>query len=182
MFETEYQALSQGELGGAQYSMTKDMNMAQLAARFEESGRKLARALMKVRLSQDPRTDPIDPTCRQCQGKLRIQEHAQRRALNTAIGEIEYRRAYGVCDRCGHTAAPLDEALGIPSFGPSVEVMRKISHAATTARSFAMAADILKEHSGIEMSAKQVRVSSESEGARVAAARAQEVELFVSLR
>jgi len=178
MFETEYQALSQGELGGAQYSMTKDMNMAELAARFEESGRKLARALMKVRLSQDPRTDPIDPTCRQCQGKLRVQEHAQRRLLNTAIGEIEYHRAYGVCDRCGHTAAPLDEALGIPSFGPSVEVMRKISHAATTARSFGMAADILKEHAGIELSAKQVRVNGEAEGARVAAARAREVELF----
>ena len=177
-FEQEYQAFCQSELGGAQYSMTKDMNMTELAARFEESGRKLARALMKVRLSQDPRTDPEEPLCRQCQGKLRIQEHAQRRSLNTVIGEIEYQRAYGVCDRCGHTAAPLDEALGIPSFGPSVEVMRKISHAAATARSFGMAADILKEHSGIEMSAKQVRVSSEAEGARVAAARAQEVELF----
>jgi len=41
-----------------------------------------------------------------------------------------------------------------------------------------MAADILKEHSGIEMSAKQVRVNGETEGARVAAARAQEVEMF----
>lgn len=158
--------------------MTKDMNMAELVARVEESGQRIAQALLKIRLAEDPRADPPEPLCRQCQGKLRIQEHAQRRALNTAIGEIEYRRAYGVCDRCGHTAAPLDEALGIPSFGPSVEVMRKISHAAATARSFGTAADILKEHSGIEMSAKQVRVSSESEGARVAAARAAEVEKF----
>lgn len=177
-FEAEYQAFCQGELGGAQYSMTKDMNMTELAARFEESGRKLARALMKVRLSQDPRTDPIDPTCRQCQGKLRIQEHAQRRLLNTVIGEIEYLRAYGVCDRCGHTAAPLDEALGIPSFGPSVEVAQKISHAAVTARSFEMASEILREHSSIELSAKQVRVSSESEGKRVAEIRQREVEIF----
>ncbi len=158
--------------------MTKDMNMVELMALIQESAQEIAQVMLKSRLAEDPRTDPPEPKCRQCQGKLRIQEHAQRRALNTAIGEIEYRRAYGVCDRCGHTAAPLDEALGIPSFGPSVEVMRKISHAATTARSFAMAADILKEHSGIEMSAKQVRVSSESEGARVAAARAQDVELF----
>lgn len=148
--------------------MTKDMNMAELAARFEESGRKLARALMRVRLSEDPRTDPADPRCLQCQGKLRIQEHAQRRALNTVIGDIEYQRAYGVCDRCGHTAAPLDEALGIPAFGPSVEVVQKISHAAVTARSFEMAAEILREHSSIELSAKQVRVSSETEGKRVA--------------
>lgn len=176
--EAEYQVLSQGELRGIRYSMTKDMNMAELVARVEESGRKLARALLKVRLSEDPRTDPADPACRQCQGKLRIQEHAQRRLLNTAIGAIEYTRAYGVCDRCGHTGALLDEALGIPSFGPSVETAQKISHAAVTARSFEMAAEILKEHAGIELSAKQVRVSSESEGKRVAQMRAREVESF----
>jgi hypothetical protein len=177
--EGEYQAISQGKLGGARYAVTKDMNMAELAARFEESGRELARALMKVRLSEDPRTDPADPVCRHCQGKLRIQEHAQRRVLNTAIGEIEYRRAYGVCDRCGHSAAPLDEALGIPAFGPSVEVAQKISHAAVTARSFEMASEILREHSGIGMSAKQVRVNSESEGKRVAEERKLEVAAFV---
>ena len=177
-FDQEYLAFCQEKLGGTRYPMTKDMNMTELVALIEESGRQIAHMLLRSRLAEDPRSDPPEPVCRKCQGKLRIQEHAQRRQINTAIGEIEYRRAYGVCDRCGHTAAPLDEALGIPSFGPSVEVMRKISHAATTARSFAMAADILKEHSGIEMSAKQVRVSSESEGARVAAARAQEVEVF----
>ena len=158
--------------------MTKDMNMTELVALIEESGQQIAQMLLKSRLAEDPRADPADPVCRQCQGKLRVQEHAQRRVLNTAIGEIEYQRAYGVCDRCGHTAAPLDEALGIPSFGPSVEVMRKISHAAATARSFGMAADILKEHAGIEMSAKQVRVNGEAEGARVAAARALEVDAF----
>ena len=158
--------------------MTKDMNMAELVALAEESGREIARALLKIRLGEDPRTNPAEPACRKCQGKLRVQEHAQRREINTAIGEIEYQRAYGVCDRCGHTGAPLDEALGIPTFGPSVEVAQKISHAAVTARSFEMAAEILREHSGIEMSAKQVRVSSESEGKRVAEIRQREVELF----
>ncbi|NNN05052.1 MAG: hypothetical protein HKL90_04045 [Elusimicrobia bacterium] len=158
--------------------MTKDMNMAELVARVEESGQRIAQALMKIRLAEDPRIDPAEPMCRQCQGKLRIQEHEQRRMLSTAIGEIEYLRAYGVCDRCGHTVAPLDEALGIPSFGPSVEVMQKISHAAVTARSFELAAEVLKEHSGIGLSAKQVRLNSEAEGERVAAVRAREVELF----
>jgi hypothetical protein len=176
--EQEYLALCRDVRGGTLYSVTKDMNMTELVARIEESVQRIAQALLKSRLAEDPRSDPPEPLCRQCQSKLRIQEHAQRRVLNTAIGEIEYRRAYGVCDRCGHTAAPLDEALGIPSFGPSVEVMRKISHAAATARSFGMAADILKEHAGIEMSAKQVRVNGEAEGARVAAARALEVESF----
>lgn len=173
--EQEYLALCRDVRGGTLYPVTKDMNMAELVVLIEKSGQRIAQALLKSRLAEDPRSDPPEPLCRQCQGKLRIQAHAQRRVLNTAIGEIEYRRAYGVCDRCGHTAAPLDEALGIPPFGPSVEVMRKISHAAVTARSFGMAADILKEHAGIEMSAKQVRNNGEAEGARVAAARALEV-------
>lgn len=176
--EPEYLALCRDVRGETLYPMTKDMNMAELVARVGESVQRIAQALLKSRLAEDPRTDPPEPLCSQCQGKLRVQEHAQRRVLNTAIGEIEYRRAYGVCDRCGHTGAPLDEALGIPSFGPSVEVMRKIGHAAVTARSFGMAADILKEHSGVEMSAKQVRVNGEAEGARVAAARALEVASF----
>jgi hypothetical protein len=146
------------------------MNMVELVALIEESSREIARALLISRLAEDPRSDPAEPVCRKCQGKLRIQEHAQRRGINTAIGEIEYRRAYGVCDRCGHSGAPLDEALGIPSFGPSVEVAQKVSHAAVTARSFELAAEVLKEHSGIELSAKQVRLNSESEGKLVAAA------------
>ena len=133
--EQEFLTLSRGAFGGTRFPMTKDMNMTELVALIERSGKELAQMLLKSRLAEDPRSDPAEPMCRQCQGKLRVREHAQRRLLNTAIGEIEYRRAYGVCDRCGHTAAPLDEALGIPSFGPSVEVMRKISHAAATARS-----------------------------------------------
>jgi len=176
--EQQYLDLCRDVRGGSLYPMTKDMNMAELVVHIERSVQRIAHALLKSRLAEDPRSDPPEPVCCKCQGKLRIQEHAQRRQINTAIGEIEYWRAYGVCDRCGHTAAPLDEALGIPSFGPSVEVMRKISHAAATARSFGMAADILKEHAGIEMSAKQVRVNSEAEGARAAAARALEVESF----
>jgi hypothetical protein len=98
--------------------------------------------------------------------------------ISTAVGEIEYWRAYGVCDRCGHTGAPLDEDLGIPPFGPSMETRQKICHAAATARSFGMAAEILEEQAGIKLSAKQVRVISETEGKALVEGRAQEVKSF----
>lgn len=170
--------LSQGEFGGTRYPMTKDMNMAELVGRIEESGRRLTKALLESRLMEDPRNNPGDPMCQQCRGKFRIQESAQRRVISTAIGEIEYRRAYGVCDRCGHTGAPLDEALGIPPFGPSVETRQKICHAAATARSFDSAAEILEEQAGIVLSAKQVRVISETEGKALAEERGREMTLF----
>ena len=178
MDEEEFVVASRGEFGGVGYLMTKDLNMAELVARAEAAGKRLARALLLARLEQDPNLNPAEPLCRRCGARLRIQETAQRRELSTALGEFEYHRAYGVCDRCGHTAAPLDEALGIPPFGPSVETRQKICHAAATARSFEMAAEILEEQAGIKLSAKQVRVISETEGKSLAEERALEVKSF----
>ena len=176
--EQEFTTASRGEFGGTRYPMTKDMNMAELVARIQGSGARLAKLLLESRLREDPRSNPEKPLCRQCGAKFRIQEPAQRRVISTAIGEIEYKRAYGVCDRCGHTAAPLDEALGIPPFGPSVETRQKICHAAATARSFELAAEILEEQAGIKLSAKQVRVISETEGKTLVEERAHEVKSF----
>src|SRR5437762_9475451 len=110
MGEQEFLACCKDEFGGTRYSMTQDMNLAELEVRIKESAQRIARKLLESRLEEDPRSRPAEPLCRKCRGKLRIQEPAQKRILKTALGEVEVRRAYGVCDRCGHTAAPLDEA------------------------------------------------------------------------
>jgi hypothetical protein len=98
--------------------------------------------------------------------------------IQTSLGEIEYRRAYGVCDRCGHTAAPLDEALGIPTFGPSVETRQKICHAAVVGRSFEAGSEILRVHSGIDLSAKHVRCVAGKEGRVVRQGRKKEMTAY----
>lgn len=144
-----------------------------------EGALRLARMIVEQRFQLDPRAKAEQELrCLRCQGRLRVQEDAQARRLATVFGEVEYRRPYGVCDRCGISYAPLDCGLGIPPTGGSLGRAEKICHAAVTARSFEAAAEILKEHDGIELSAKQVRVSSESEGKRVAQDRRQEVEAF----
>jgi hypothetical protein len=175
MDERTFLGISQEEFGGTRYPMTKDMNMVELVARIEESGKRLMKALLESRLEEDPRNNPRDPLCRQCQGPLRIQERAQRRVIKTAIGEMEYRRAYGVCDRCGHTAAPLDEALGIPPSGPSVEAREKICHAAVVGRSFENGHEILEVQARIPLSAKHVRTLAENEGRDLVEQRDQEI-------
>ena len=162
--------------------MTKDMNMAELVALIQESGARIAKALLESRLEEDPRRDPDQAACRGCEGKLRIQERSQRRSIMTAIGEIQYQRAYGVCDRCGHSGAPLDEALGIPAFGPSMEARQKICHAAAVGRSFEDGREILKEHGAIAMSAKHVRKLAEEEGQLLAYDRWREVESYQQRR
>jgi len=123
-------ALCQSEFEKGSYEMTSEKNMAELAVQMQESGMRIAKAIMCSRLEDDPRRAGDKVVCRKCQGTLRIQERSQRRAVQTVLGEIEYVRAYGVCDRCGHSGAPLDEALGISAFGPSVDARKRICHAA----------------------------------------------------
>ncbi|MBK8870108.1 MAG: hypothetical protein IPN19_03415 [Elusimicrobia bacterium] len=144
--------------------MTKDMTLSELAVFAESLGRELAQAMLTSRLEEDPRTHPQEARCRHCTGRWRFQNTAQRRVIQTAVGPIEYRRAYGVCDRCGHTGAPLDEALGIPPFGPSVETRKKICHAAVVGRSFEAGREILQVHSNVDLSAKHVRWIAGTEG------------------
>jgi hypothetical protein len=175
MDEQEFLVLCKEEFGGTRYPMTRELNMAELVVRIEASAQRIARKLLESRLEEDPRTHPVKPVCHKCGGLLRIQELEQRRILNTTLGEIEYRRAYGVCDRCGHTAAPLDEALGIPPFGPSVEARQKICHAAVVGRSFEDGQEILSVHAGIELSAKHVRNIAEKEGRDLVEERGKEV-------
>ncbi len=144
-----------------------------------EEMRKLGVQLLLTRLQLDPRSRPdAEFRCTGCQNRLRIQESEQTRRLETVIGEVEYRRPYGVCDRCGISYAPLDCGLGIPLSGGSVGRTQRVCHAAVTARSFEAAAETLREHDGIELSAKQVRLISEAEGQRAAQERQAEVETF----
>jgi len=140
---------------------------------------KLARILLSHRLQVDPRAKASrEFLCSHCQGRLRIQEEAQPRILSTVFGEVEYRRPYGTCDHCHVSFAPLDCGLGIPPSGGSIERTRRVCHAAATARSFETAADILREHDGIELSSKQVRVIAEMEGGKLVAQSKREVEAF----
>jgi hypothetical protein len=144
-----------------------------------EEARKLGLHLLLTRLQGDPRSQPDrEFPCTTCQNPLRIQESEQVRRLETVLGEVEYRRPYGVCDRCGISYAPLDCGLGIPTTGGTIGRTERVCHAAVTGRSFEAAAEILREHDGMALSAKQVRVISEAEGQRVVQQRQREVEAY----
>jgi len=154
-------------------------SLAEIEEYLREKSLRLARNIIMHRFAVDPRADPKrEHQCPRCLGNLRIQEPAQKRTLATALGDVEYARPYGTCDRCGISYAPMDCGLGIPPTGGSVTRTERVCHAAVTARSFEAAAEILKEHDGIELSAKQVRVISETEGKGVAEERGREAEAF----
>jgi hypothetical protein len=154
-------------------------NFSQVEAIVLEEMKKLGRQLLLTRLQADPRSDPAGKfECTRCHGKLRIQQEEQVRYLETVIGEVEYRRPYGVCDRCTISYAPLDCGLGIPPTGGSITRNQRVCHAAITAGSFEKAADILKVQADIALSDKAVRMISETEGKRATAERRREVAAF----
>ena len=155
-------------------------SLSEIEAFLLEEALKLARKGLMHRLAVDPRADPDgEYKCVRCQGRLRIQAKSQNRSLPTMLGEVEYQRPYGTCDRCGISYAPLDCGLGIPPTGGSVARRELICHAAGTANAFMGAAEnVLKKHSHIEISDQQTRRISEGEGKRLVAERLREVEAF----
>jgi hypothetical protein len=143
-------------------------SLSDLEAYLQREALNLARTALMHRLAVDPRADPKPGyECARCKKPLRIQEDRQNRTIPTALGDVEYRRPYGTCDRCGISYAPMDCGLGIPPTGGSIMRTELVCHAAVTAHSFEVAAGVLKKHDKIELSDQQVRRISEGEGRRL---------------
>src|ERR1035438_8505409 len=165
-------------ISGSEDQMLKQ-SFSEVEAMVERELKKLGRLLLEQRLEADPRAERgREFHCTRCQGRLRIQEPQQVRCLETEFGAVEYQRPYGVCDRCGISYAPLDCGMGIPTTGGSVRRAERICHAAVNARSFEAASEILHEHDGMDLSAKQARVIAEAQGERLAQQSQAQVEMF----
>jgi len=166
------------EIASSEEQMLKQ-SLSEIEAFLQQRMSELTRNALMHRLAMDPRADPKrEHLCTRCKKPLRIQEERQNRNLPTVFGEVEYQRPYGTCDRCGISYAPMDCGLGIPPTGGSVTRTELVCHAAVTAHSFEKAAEILKKHDNMSLSDQQVRRISETEGKRLAAERAREVEAF----
>ena len=156
----------------------EDLEEIVMQKKFEEG-----RLLLEIALSRHPDRDATKvQKCLSCGRILRIQKDAQPKTVRSQFGEIEYKRPYGVCDRCGQTGAPMDWALGIGNAKVSVGVTQKVCHAAVIGRSFGDGAEILAEHSRLEYSAKHVRTIAEGEGQKLVKERETAVERFRQLK
>ncbi|MBI5178698.1 MAG: ISKra4 family transposase [Nitrospinae bacterium] len=178
MNRDEYLAACAARYDHCGYERTKKMKFTQLERMILEGHVELARMLLQSRLEDDPRGKAKGGhLCPKCKHALRFPEKHkwQRRILRTIMGELAYHRAYGLCDACGYTGAPLDEALAIPRRGPSVGALRKICHAAVVARSFEAARDMLRELAGMLFGRQHIRTVSEREGRRIVEERNEEV-------
>jgi hypothetical protein len=104
------------------------------------------------------------PTCGACQQVMRAVDLARPRALQGLVGNYRVRRAYFVCDRCGHGVAPLDERLGIGPGALSPGLARVVCRVGIET-GFGTAADLLDETLRVNVATEAVRRVTERIGA-----------------
>jgi len=177
--EQELRAVFEKQIEAMKADKIKDLNWTQREQQAEQYSREMGLALLSFGFTNDPRTDPEQKqSCAKCQRTLRVKKGRQQRPLVTPLGVLTYKRPYAVCDGCGYHGAPLDEALGIPKEGSSIGVVEKVCDASVVGRSFKKGGHILRVHSKIHYSDKQVRVIAEKEGRRLAQETDKEVGLY----
>jgi hypothetical protein len=104
------------------------------------------------------------PSCDPCQQRMRPVDPARPRALQGLVGDYRVRRAYFVCDQCGHGVAPLDERLGL---GPGAlsPGLARVACRVGIEEGFGSAADILHETLRVAVATEAVRRVTEGIGA-----------------
>jgi hypothetical protein len=104
------------------------------------------------------------PACGTCQQSMRAVDRARPRALQGLVGDYRLRRAYFVCDRCGHGGAPLDARLGIGPGALSPGLARVACRVGIEV-GFGSAADLLHETLRVDVATEGVRRVTEGLGA-----------------
>lgn len=114
------------------------------------------------------------------------------KTIETILGPVRWRRSAWRCDRCGRTAYPADEALGVAGTSLSPGARRMMARAGAT-ESFAEAAADLGLYADLHVDAKDIERTAEETGrvvedwmqrqataARLAAPAEQPATLYVS--
>lgn len=101
-------------------------------------------------------TAPIDPTARVacgCGTEARYHDHRPKQLL-TALGPVEFDRAYYVCPHCGSGQSPRDRELDVEGtrYSPAV---RRMMAVVGSASSFDEGHEQLELLAGIEVTAKE---------------------------
>jgi hypothetical protein len=121
-------------------------------------------------------TAPIDPSARVacgCGSEARYHDHRPKQLL-TALGPVEFDRAYYVCPHCGSDQSPRDRELDVEGTRYSPALRRRMA-VVGSASSFDEGHEQLELLAGIEVTAKAVERQAEAIGADIEAS--QQIEI-----
>jgi len=133
--------------------------------RLQELGRRVLGRVVEAVVTTIAAGQSVErPTCGRCQQRMRMVDPARPRALQGLVGDYRVRRAYSVCDRCGHGVAPLDERLGIGA-GALSPGLARVACRVGIEDGFGTAADLLAETLRVDVATEAVRRVTEGIGA-----------------
>lgn len=146
-----------------------DAPLAQLETALLAAIRKLLPQLLEtlVRATQrslSPARERQQWRCPRCGRAVRIQSWRQREVLTTC-GLLRYERPWCSCQGCRHGFSPTDASLGIATYQRLSAGLAAQVTAVGATTSFAQAADLLEQLTGMRVSAETVRSTTESSGA-----------------
>jgi hypothetical protein len=133
--------------------------------RLQEVSRRVLGRVVEAVVATIAAGQPVErPSCGVCQREMRAVAAARPRALQGLVGDYRVRRAYFVCDRCGHGVAPLDARLGLGPGALSPGLARVVCRVGIEA-GFGSAADLLQETLRVDVATEAVRRVTEGIGA-----------------
>ena len=140
-------------------------DLAGIEPRLQEVSRRVLGRVVEAVVTTIATGQSVErPICGVCQQPMRAVDPARPRALQGLVGDYRVRRAYFVCDRCGHGVAPLDARLGLGPGALSPGLARVACRVGIEA-GFGSAADLLHETLRVEVATEAVRRVTEGIGA-----------------
>jgi hypothetical protein len=137
-----------------------DMIEPQVQQVFRQLGGVLLGGLARLRVAAQAAQAPV---CAQCHGPVRLVERARPRFLQGLVGDVTVRRPYYHCAACQVGTAPLDAAWGLSS-GALTPALARVVCRAGIESAFGQAADLVREHLGVQVNEEVVRRATEALG------------------
>ncbi len=140
-------------------------DLAGIEQQLQELSRRVLGRVVEAVVTTIAAGQPVArPPCGRCRQPMRAVDPARPRALQGLVGDYRVRRAYCVCDRCGHGVAPLDERLGL---GPGAlsPGLARVACRVGIEEGFGSAADRLHETLRVDVATEAVRRVTEGIGA-----------------
>jgi hypothetical protein len=85
--------------------------MGELELAVEQATRECRRQALEALVKEQAAAQPL--VCPVCEQRLNVEAYARARDVNSSLGPVSFRRAYGFCVPCGQHFYPADVALGL---------------------------------------------------------------------
>jgi transposase-like protein len=140
---------------------TLSASLTEMEQQIQEAGQQAMRQALKqaIRQQEDHQT-----SCPRCGGKQRRLEGTVRRAIATTFGRVQIPRRRFRCHGCWHRWCPANSLFSELKGGTVSQPLREAAMLAGASWPYRVASSLLKQLSGAEISAEEIRLLTNQGG------------------